>query len=496
MKPILFKTDNCYLYSFEKNQFLLINPILYKIIEKKQNGDSDEDIMQSLTENNHTPALSYDLYLERVKYYFGKYYLLENSGYFDSYDVEKHICGRHTAGNIEVAFTNANLVIFEVTDKCNLDCKYCTFGKFYNNYDPRENKNMSFDTARNFLDYFIEKRNSSLNNSFKKKTRVNFYGGEPLLNIDLIKQIIRYIEEKGASTLFDYGITTNGTLLKKNINFLVDKNFDILVSIDGDEECSSLRPFKNGKTSFKKITDNLNYVKENYPEFFEKKISFNSVYHHKSSVEGVYQYLKDTYGKTALMAELDSNGIVPEMRKEFDNTFKAIQKDLNRILENNQILDDLKTGNPVQDIASKIFLKSNYCDTLQRLFSNEKLQRVPTSTCIPFTRSAHITVNGKLFLCERTGHEDCLGNFSEHKNLNFQNVADIINKRFDDLNNQCTSCYMVNWCEQCAVALDRVKNEIKCPDIMDYEKAVSYVSNIFHFFEKNPHVYPETMLKY
>lgn len=210
----------------------------------------------------------------------------------------------------------------------------------------------------------------------------------------------------------------------------------------------------------------------------------------------MYQYLKSTYGKTTRMAELDPNGIVPEMCKEFDNTYKGIQKDLDSMLENNQILDDLKNGNPIHDAVSKIFLTSRYCNNLSGLLSNKTLSKVPTSTCVPFTRSAHITVNGKIFLCERTGHDNCLGNFSECADLDFQNVADIINKRFDDLKNQCTSCYMVNWCSQCAMVLDSVKGEIKCPDFMNYQETAGFMSEIFAFFEKNPHVYPETMLKY
>lgn len=494
MKPILFKTDNSYLYSPEKNQFLLLNPILYEIIEKKQNGDSDEEILQSLTEHNNIPAMFHDSSIDRVKYYFNKYYLLENSGYFDSYNVEKHICLRHSAKDIEVALTNTVLIIFEVTDKCNLNCKYCTFGKFYNNYDSRENKNMSFNTAKNFLDYFLEKRNSLLNKSFKKKTRINFYGGEPLLNIDLIKQIIHYIDEKGASSLFDYGITTNGTLLKKHINYLVEKNFDMVVSIDGDEECNSYRTFKNGKPTFKAVTDNLNYIKNNYPDFFEKQIKFNSVYHNKSNVEIVNKYFKSTFGRIPMMTELDPNGVNPLKSMEFENIHKTIQEDLDILPENNQIINELKFSNPYTEGLRQIFLSSLYCGTLSWLRVPDTPSKVPTATCLPFSRSAHITVNGKIFLCERTGHDNCLGNFSECADLDFQNVADIINKRFDDLKNQCKNCYMVYWCNQCAMVIDSIKGEIKCPDFINYQETVSYMSKLFVFFEKNPDIYPETML--
>jgi len=132
MKPILFRTNNCYLYSTNKNQFLLINPILYEIIERKQNGATDNEVLQQLTENNN-PNIILNSIFDKNKYYLNKYYFLKKEGYLNTNNVEKKICKRYTANEVEVALTNTVLIIFEVTDKCNLNCKYCTYGKIYNN---------------------------------------------------------------------------------------------------------------------------------------------------------------------------------------------------------------------------------------------------------------------------------------------------------------------------------------------------------------------------
>ena len=81
-------------------------------------------------------------------------------------------------------------IYIHLTDACNLKCKYC-----YENKSVRE---ISFDNITKIIDNEIKQKS--------KYTTIYFYGGEPLLKKQTIKDTIKYIESKKCKTKFEYGI--------------------------------------------------------------------------------------------------------------------------------------------------------------------------------------------------------------------------------------------------------------------------------------------------
>jgi len=157
---------------------------------------------------------------------------------------------------------------------CNLGCRYCyeegMKGKFY----------MSTETAELLID-FIERNYLSDG----KTVHLDFYGGEPLLSLELIKNISKRLkssaEEKGLS--YTFGLVTNGTLLTGKIaEELASHGLQSAkITIDGPQENHDrFRPFKSGTGSFDTIIRNIketcslidiqiggNYTRENYRDF-------------------------------------------------------------------------------------------------------------------------------------------------------------------------------------------------------------------------------------
>ena len=84
---------------------------------------------------------------------------------------------------------------------------------------------------------------------------ISFFGGEPLLSFELIKKIVDYIESYYSDYLVHYMITTNGTLITKEIaEFMEENKFDIMISIDGTQEQHDYyRKFLNGYGSYLKV---------------------------------------------------------------------------------------------------------------------------------------------------------------------------------------------------------------------------------------------------
>ena len=182
------------------------------------------------------------------------------------------------ADAIHHLFEHTPQIVFEVTEKCNFDCAYCGYGENYKQPQLRplhSNRFMKWETAKAVLDYYLDvwRRHDCAT-----MIRIGFYGGEPLLNYSLIKQIVNYLKDnKPYHISFGWFITTNGSLLKKYSSFLIENDFSIAVSIDGDAVANSLRIRHNGEPTYSVVMDNIDYLYHNYSDFFRKSISFQSV---------------------------------------------------------------------------------------------------------------------------------------------------------------------------------------------------------------------------
>ena len=133
------------------------------------------------------------------------------------------------SGIIQYQLANFRQLTFEITDSCNLRCKYCGYGEFYNDYDKRGNKNLPVNYAIRVIDYLLPYWNSEQNSSSDCNIYIGFYGGEPLLNMPFIEQIIEDIEKLDCPNRhFSFSMTTNAILLHKYAAYLVEKDFNLL----------------------------------------------------------------------------------------------------------------------------------------------------------------------------------------------------------------------------------------------------------------------------
>jgi len=135
-----------------------------------------------------------------------------------------------------------------VAHDCNLRCEYCfaAQGDFNG-----ERCLMSLETGKKALDYLIE------NSGKRKNLEVDFFGGEPLMNFDVVKELVFYgrKREKDTGKHFRFTITTNGVLMNDDVMEFVNEHMDnVVLSIDGKKENHDrLRYYANGKGSFDDI---------------------------------------------------------------------------------------------------------------------------------------------------------------------------------------------------------------------------------------------------
>jgi len=142
--------------------------------------------------------------------------------------------------------------VLHLTDSCNLNCKYC--------YEDKKKTELSLENIKKVIDYEISQKN--------KKANIIFYGGEPLLKKDLIKETIEYVKNKKTETEFSFGMTTNGVLLDENFIKYLEKNkfVNIAYSIDGNKEIHDLnRVTIGGQGSFEIISENAKQLLKIFP---------------------------------------------------------------------------------------------------------------------------------------------------------------------------------------------------------------------------------------
>lgn len=159
------------------------------------------------------------------------------------------------------SFVNRKKVVkalcLHVSHDCNLKCKYCfaSQGDF-----GGEKEMMSFEVGKKAIDYLIA------NSGNRRNLEIDFFGGEPLMNFDVVKELVAYgrkVEKENGKNI-RFTITTNGVLLDDDkIDYINEHMHNVVLSLDGRQEINdNMRPTVNDKGSydvimpkFKKLVD-------------------------------------------------------------------------------------------------------------------------------------------------------------------------------------------------------------------------------------------------
>lgn len=174
---------------------------------------------------------------------YGELYELYEGGILFSSDDYEQFADRMVASPIKA-------MCLHVAHDCNLRCKYC----FASTGDFGEGRRLlDFETGKKAIDFLIEKSKGRHN------LELDFFGGEPLMNFEVVKQIVEYARslEQEHNKLFRFTITTNGMLLDDaKIDYINKEMSNVVLSIDGRRGVNDkMRPCINGAGSYDIIMD-------------------------------------------------------------------------------------------------------------------------------------------------------------------------------------------------------------------------------------------------
>lgn len=214
----------------------VVNDLTYTILE-----NIDENNIELEINEKSISALQSKYTIEEIRSAYNDIVDLYKSGsLFTSDDYSK----------FTYKLTNAPIkaMCLHVAHDCNLRCKYC----FASTGDFEGTRClMSYDIGKKAIDFLIE------NSDNRKNLELDFFGGEPLMNMEVVKQVVDYArsKEKQHGKKFRFTITTNGVLLDQdNIDFINKEMSNVVLSIDGRRHINDdMRPNLGGKGSYDQI---------------------------------------------------------------------------------------------------------------------------------------------------------------------------------------------------------------------------------------------------
>lgn len=167
---------------------------------------------------------------------------LKSEGLLFSFDPYEEMFSAKTSPTVVKA------LCLHMAHDCNLRCKYCFAGE--GNYHSAKSK-MPFEVAKRAIDFVIA------NSGNRKNIEIDFFGGEPLLNLTTIQDTVAYAreKEKSANKNFRFTVTTNGLLLdEKTMEYLNNTMDNIVLSLDGRKEINdSMRVRRDGEGCYDAI---------------------------------------------------------------------------------------------------------------------------------------------------------------------------------------------------------------------------------------------------
>lgn len=422
MKPLIlpFKTTlGYYFYETQRNEIVSVNKELYQYIEAiMKDKVSDVKCVDESIKKQYDELVSF--------------------GYLASGHIKQ----------IEHPFTEwldialerrVERILLQVTQSCNLRCEYCVYSE-EKNFNTRSHTNnfMDFETAKRAVDFYAQ------HSIDEKEKAIGFYGGEPLLNFEVIKKVIDYANTVFRGQDIIYSITTNGTLFTDEIiEFFVKNDVKITVSLDGPKEIHDLnRKFKSGKGSFDTVLSNLNKLKKAYKE---SPFSISMVIDPDNNYDDIVKIFEEPVLKNInlIFSIVEEN----EITKPYSDDFYAkFERDLFLGYISYFRDEEKKINNKI--IAQEIAQLNHIDDFFKTRILFEKT--APAGPCIPGKMRLFIDCYGNLFPCERvseTAKDMKIGTIDTGFDINKINKLLNISKLTEEA---CKACWAFSLCSVCA----------------------------------------------
>lgn len=330
-------------------------------------------------------------------------------------------------------------LLFEITEGCNFRCGYCIYSGKYRFERTHLNVEMSEDVAKRAVDLFFE------HNEKSNPVYISFYGGEPLLSFNLIQNIITYAKEKQDDKSIIFGMTTNGSLLtSEKFNFIVENDFNLLVSLDGPQEIHDRdRKYPDGSGTYEELMNNLQNLKDYNPDYY-KGIGFLPTITDPMELPKFVEFFRTNQ-------LVKDHRVMPSFVKSFDTDMPIVSNPEEEL--------DKMWLNLMNEHATSISQKGNYSALLQRLFDldlkstyEREMNFIGSDImlkgpCVPGARKIFVNPSGDIRICERVGNAFKIGDV--YNGINYNEIFSLVDDYVELGQEDCPKCWAVRLCKPC-----------------------------------------------
>lgn len=343
--------------------------------------------------------------------------------------------------------TNLQHLVLTLTEKCNLRCRYCQHGASLNWVRSHGDKSMTRETALTATRYFLERCCTD------NVPAISFYGGEALLQVEILKAVVKEVRAHPRGEHAHLIIDTNGVLLDESIfEMVVENKMYLQVSLDGPREYhDSQRPDTRGEGTYDRIMDALHRLLELDPTAHER-LSFISTVAPPANLMKLDEFFGNLplYSKHRISSQpnlrinlANLNGqLWPATAEEFED----LKNQLEHLRE--YYFREIAAGRR-NELGPVV--KAMVEPGLFRLHNRSKApvghKYTPGGNCKPGLRKLHVTVDGRLQPCERTGDRVNLGKAQE--GIEIAAVGQLQKDFFEAVEDNCADCWALRLCPVC-----------------------------------------------
>ena len=377
-------------------------------------------------------------------------------------------------------------LILNVTESCNLRCRHCVYGGKYPNQRLHSSRRMNWEIAHKALDFFLEKSRRV------KEPHVGFYGGEPLLNLDLIRDCVEYVRSR-TSKKYHFGLTTNGLLLRPPVaEYLIENDFNIMVSLDGPRHVHDrCRVDARGRGSWEKVIRNLELLSAMSPLYFKSRVTISAVVISNDHLSDIRSFFENS----PLLSGLSVSTSYPVYTPN-----PLIEEEQPAGRENSHPCEHCALFSNCESRLTNLegltgFLKGYFQRELYEIHYRPIFDGFNggihiNGCCFPGQRRLFASCDGRYFICERLDNGYPLGSVDE--GVLPERVAALV-EEYRGVSKSCLNCWAVRFCTKCYASMStggRINWDLRRKECHSFRRDFEKVLVLYHeVAEKDPRAF-------
>jgi len=340
----------------------------------------------------------------------------------DSKELFKH---DHIDGQARIAG-----IVLLIAQTCNLKCSYCFAEAYMESYS--DNRVMSPTTARVAIDKVFK--------NMPDVARIQFFGGEPLIGFDTIKETVQACEKYcmvHQTRMPAFSITTNGTLIDQEIiGFFKGHNFSVTISLDGPQHINDKqRQFPSGKGTYDVVKEKIDLLQSAGIDIEIEAVFTDNHRNFKETIESTYEFLlklgaRDVYLTPAIGGSPDES-LDGNLLADLEQSYTASTE---------KIMDSWLTDSPI---------RNPYLLDLLRTIMSKKGK---THFCGAGYKVITVDSAGKVFPCYNLISDNlCMGSVydKDFPDEGFRRVTALMRQTSKDSFPKCLKCWAKKLCSPC-----------------------------------------------